>query len=62
MSPQALWPNFTMACDKESMRKINFDPIAAVIKHKDDDYIYFLDFKLIALKYIAYYLNIYLGL
>ena len=51
-----------MACDKESIRKINFDPIAAVIKHKDNDYIYFLDFKLIALKYIAYYLNIYLGL
>ena len=40
-SPANNLKQFKHLLSKFDIRKINFDPIAAVIKHKDDDYIYF---------------------
>ena len=53
---------FKLLLLKFDNRKINCDSVAAVIKHKDDDYIYFQDIKFTVLMYIAYYLNFFLGL
>ena len=53
---------FKRLLSKFDIRKINLDPIAALIKDKDDDCIYYQEFEATVLMYITYRLNIFLGL